>query len=86
MDDIRYIWMRDKVFSCLDVDETDVFEEFILRDEGENERKIAAFMNQTEEDEDNALIFHKELKEEEIEVQIELSNCQKKIIYFFYVD
>ncbi len=74
MDDLRYIWMRDKVFAALDIDEQEVFEEFFVRDEGENERKIAAFMNQTEEDEDNALIFHKELKEEEIEVQIELSN------------
>ena len=74
MDDLRYIWMRDKVFAALDIDEQEVFEEFFVRDEGENERKIAAFMNQTEEDEDNAPIFHKELKEEEIEVQIELSN------------
>ena len=39
-----------------------------------NETKIAKFLNQTEEDEDYALIFHKELKEEEIEMQIELSN------------
>ena len=73
MDDIRYIWMRDKVFSGLDIEEVEVFEEFMLRNEGENEKAIASFMNQTEEDEDNALIFHKELREEEIEVQIELS-------------
>lgn len=73
MDDIRYMWLRDKVFSGLDIIESDVFEEFINRDEGENEMKIANFLNQTEEDEDFALIFHKELKEEEIEVQVELS-------------
>ena len=73
MDDIRYIWMRDKVFAGLDIQEHEVFEEFMLRDEGENELRIAKFMNQTEDDEDFALIFHKELKEEEIEVQIELS-------------
>ena len=72
MDDIRYIWIRDKVFNGLDVVETDVFDEFLSRDDGDNELKIAKFLNQTEEDEDSALIFHKELKEEEIEVQIEL--------------
>ena len=74
MDDYRYIWLRDKVFSGLDISEVDVFEEFIAREDGENELKIAKFMNQTEEDEDNALIFHKELKEEEIEITVELSN------------
>jgi hypothetical protein len=74
MDDYRYIWLRDKVFGGLDINEFDVFDEFIVRDEGDNEMKIAKFMNQTEEDEDNALIFHKEVKEEEIEVTVELSN------------
>ena len=73
MDDNRYLWLRDKVFDGLDIVETDVFEEFISRDENENEGKIAKFLNQTEEDEDYALIFYKELKEEEIELQIELS-------------
>lgn len=74
MDDIRYVWLRDKVYTGLDIIETDVFEDFMTRDEGDSELKIAKFMNQTEEDEDYALIFHKELKEEEIEVQVELSN------------
>jgi hypothetical protein len=73
MDDLRYLWLRDKVFNTLDIIETDVFEEFISRDDGDNELKIAKFMNQTEEDEDFALIFHKELKEEEIELEVELS-------------
>ena len=83
MDDIRYIWMRDKVFSGLDIQEHEVFEEFMLRDEGENELRIAKFMNQTEDDEDFALIFHKELKEEEIEVQIELSKTLNSINEFY---
>lgn len=73
MDDIRYQWIRDKVFASLNIEEPEVFEEFITRNEGENEKAIANFMNQTEEDDDSALIFYKELKEEEIEVQIELS-------------
>jgi hypothetical protein len=72
MDDIRYLWLRDKVFSGLEIKEHEVFEEFINRDEGEVEMKIAKFMNQTEEDDDYAVIFHKELREEEIEVQVEL--------------
>ena len=80
MDDIRYLWIRDKVFNALDIIETDVFDEFMMRDDSENDLKIAKFLNQTEEDEDNALIFFKELKEEEIEAQIEL--CK----HFFYLN
>ena len=56
-----------------------------MRNEGENEMKIAKFLNQTAEDEDWALIFYKELKEEEVEVQIELSefsvSCINLIIF-----
>ena len=80
MDDLRYLWLRDKVFSYLNINELNVFEEFMNRDDSENEMKIAKFMNQTAEDEDWALIFYKELKEEEIEVQIELS---KSALAFF---
>lgn len=72
MDDIRYLWLRDKVYSGLDINDFEVFEEFINRDEGENEMKIAKFMNQTEEDDDFSVIFHKESREEEIQVQVEL--------------
>lgn len=72
MDDIRYLWLKDKVFGGLEIEDIDVFEEFITREEGENEMRIAKFMNQTEEDDDFALIFYKEIREEEIEVQIEL--------------
>lgn len=86
MDDVRYLWLRDEVFAGLEIKESDVFEEFIMRDEGDNEMKIAKFMNQTEEDDDFALIFYKETKEEEIEVQVELCKfyffafCEKEVI------
>ena len=83
MDDLRIHWIKDRVFASLDIptDDFDVFDEFLMRDDGENEMKIAKFINQTEEDHDNALIFNKECKEEDIEVLIELSN-KKKIASF----
>lgn len=86
MDDVRFIWLRDKVFSALDINEADVFDEFMLRDEGENELKIAKFLNQTEEDEDYALVFNKEVREEEIEVQIELSIPYINYKFFFKIN
>jgi hypothetical protein len=86
MDDFRYIWLRDKIFTALDIVDTDVFEEFLNREDGgehdiTNEAKIAKFMNQTEEDEDFALVFSKDLKEEAIEIELEL--CK---MLFFYLE
>jgi hypothetical protein len=78
MDDIRILWLRDRIYEFLNIntDENEVFEEFMLADDGENEMKIAKFLNQTQEDEDYALLFNKEQKEEDIEVEIELSKFE----------
>lgn len=73
MDDIRFHWLRDRIFEGLDIEETEVFEEFLQREDGDNEMKIAKFINQTEDDDDFAVLFNKDCVEEEIEVQIELS-------------
>lgn len=90
MDDVRYLWLRDKVFGGLKINESDVFEEFITREEGENEMRIAKFMNQTEEDDDFALIFYKETGEEEIECQVELCKTielkNSRFFYFLFCD
>jgi hypothetical protein len=73
MDDVRFQWIRDRIYTALDIKELEVFEEFIIRDDGENEMKLAKFMNSSDDDNENlALIFDKESTEEEIEVQIEL--------------
>ena len=74
MDDVRFYWLRDRIYAGLDINESEVFEEFLQRDDGENEMKIAKFINQTEDDDDYAILFNKNCVEEEIEVQIELSN------------
>lgn len=84
MDDVRYLWLRDELNAGLDIKEPNVFEEFINRDEGDNEMKIAKFMNQTEEDDDFALIFHKDTREEEIEVQVELCKCPLSLVSVWY--
>lgn len=90
MDDLRFVWLRDKVYSALDIKDPEVFEEFISREDGESEMKLAQFLNQTEEDEDYALIFFKEIKEEEIEIQVELCNIilifKKKIKLFLLAE
>jgi hypothetical protein len=73
MDDIRFHWLRDRIYEGLDINEHEVFEEFLQREDGDNEMKIAKFINQTDDDDDFAILFNKHCMEEEIEVEIELS-------------
>lgn len=71
MDDIRIEWLRNKVYASLDIKEPEVFEELLNRDEGEAERKIAKFLNETPDDSNGALVFFKVIREEEEEVEVD---------------
>ena len=84
MDDFRYLWIRDRVYAGLNILETEsgVFDEFLTRDDGENETLISKFLTRNvDEEDDGALIFHKLLNEEEIEVQIELSTLPFSLFF-----
>ncbi|XP_071826175.1 dynein axonemal heavy chain 10-like isoform X2 [Apostichopus japonicus] len=72
MDDVRFEWMRDKVYFALGISEPEVFEELINRDEGEFERALAKFLNETPDEGRSAAIFYKREMEEDIEVEIEV--------------
>ena len=71
MDDPRIEWIRDKVFLALDIAEGEVFDDMLNRDDGENEREIAKFLNETPEEHTAALLFYKIEREEEEEVEVE---------------
>jgi hypothetical protein len=70
MDDPRIEWLRNKVYHALDISEPEVFEDFLNRDDGEAERGVAKFLNETPEGE-SSLIFYKIIQEEEEEVEVE---------------
>ncbi|XP_033627732.1 dynein heavy chain 10, axonemal-like [Asterias rubens] len=72
MDDVRFEWLRDKVYGALGVEDPEVFEELLNRDDGECERSLAKFLNETPEEGKAAAIFYKRLREEEIEVEVEI--------------
>ena len=72
MDDVRFEWLRDKVYSALNITDPEVFEELLNRDDGEFERALAKFLNETPEEGKSAAIFYKKLREEEIEVEVEV--------------
>nr|XP_054773560.1 dynein axonemal heavy chain 10-like [Lytechinus pictus] len=72
MDDIRFEWLRDKVYHALNITDPEVFEELMNRDDGEYERSLAKFLNETPEEGRSAAIFYKRVQQEEREVEIEI--------------
>jgi hypothetical protein len=77
MDDLRFRWLKDSIYTILNIDENDpAFEEFLEGEDGANELLIAKFLNEASSnvDEENALLFHKEVFEELREEQVEISN------------
>ncbi|XP_072163343.1 dynein axonemal heavy chain 10-like [Diadema setosum] len=72
MDDIRFEWLRDKIYHALDISDPEVFEELINRDDGEHERSLAKFLNETPEEGKSAAIFYKRVRQEEREIEIEV--------------
>ncbi|CAH1801914.1 unnamed protein product [Owenia fusiformis] len=76
MDDPRIEWIQGRVFLALDIKEQEVFDDLLDRDDGEAERDIAKFLNETPDENCPALLFYKETREEEEEVEVE---CEPEI-------
>ena len=77
MDDLRFRWLKDSIYTILNIDEVDpAFEDFLEGDDGANELLIAKFLNEANSnvDDENALLFYKEVFEELREEQVEISN------------
>jgi hypothetical protein len=89
MDDLRFRWLKDSIYTILNVDEVDpAFEEFLEGDDGANELLIAKFLNEAnaDVDDENALVFYKEVFEELRDEQVEISkkrHCQNLILCFY---
>jgi hypothetical protein len=71
MDDPRIEWIRDRVYLALDIDDPEVFDELLNRDDGISEREVAAFLNDNPEETPSALLFYKTVVEKEEEVEVE---------------
>ena len=71
MDDVRIEWIRNEVYLALEIGDTEVFEDFLNRDDGVNESLIEKYLNETPT-EGTALILHSQVVEEEEEVEIEI--------------
>ena len=71
MDDPRIEWIRDRVYNALDIKENEVFEELLEREDGEFERNLGKFLNDSPEEGESSILFYKIVKEEEEEVEVE---------------
>ena len=71
MDDPRIEWMRDRTFDALGITDPEIFTDLLDRDDGEFERAIAKFLNETPEDSSTTILFYKDIQEEEEEVEVE---------------
>lgn len=76
MDDVRVVWIRDVVCDHLDIsplEQDEVFETFLLSDDGRPEFILNKFLSGQTADETFTLAFYKELREEEewVEVPVE---------------
>merc|ERR1739842_42928 len=76
MDDPRIEWIRDRVYNALDIKENEVFEELLEREDGEFERNLGKFLNDSPEEGESSILFYKIVKEEEEEVEVE---CEPEI-------
>ena len=82
MDDPRIEWLRDKAYVALNIKEPSIFDDLLDRDDGEPERIMLKFLNETPEDHEDSLVFYKTLEEEEEEVEVEVgkySTCNLEV-------
>ncbi|PVD32839.1 hypothetical protein C0Q70_08286 [Pomacea canaliculata] len=76
MDDPRIEWIRNRVYQALDIQEIEIFEELLERDDGEAERRLLKFLNDTPEESESSILLYKIIREEEEEVEVE---CEPEI-------
>ncbi|KAH0502213.1 Dynein heavy chain 10, axonemal [Microtus ochrogaster] len=71
MDDLRVLWMRDRVYTTFGLTNPKLFEDLLSRNDSEAEDLILHFLNHaTDEDCASTLFFYRDLVPEEVEVEI----------------
>lgn len=71
MDDLRVLWMRDRVYTAFGLTDPQFFEELLNRNDGEVEDLILHFLNQSSDEEGAlTLFFYRKVVPEEVEVEI----------------
>ncbi|KTF73304.1 hypothetical protein cypCar_00048552, partial [Cyprinus carpio] len=78
-DDPRVEWIKNSVCVMFDLPDSGSFEELLSRGDGEEEQKIIHFLNVvTGEEAPSVLFFFKNIREEEVEVEIPVENDSER--------
>lgn len=71
MDDLRVLWMRDRIYTAFGLSDPQVFEELLNRNDCEAEDLILHFLNQTSDEEGaSTLFFYRTMVSEEVELEL----------------
>lgn len=71
MDDVRVLWMRDRVYCAFGLTDPQIFEELLSRNDGEVEDEVLHFLNQASDEEAAAtLFFYRTVVQEEVAVRL----------------
>uniref|UniRef100_A0A287AF97 Dynein axonemal heavy chain 10 n=1 Tax=Sus scrofa TaxID=9823 RepID=A0A287AF97_PIG len=74
MDDLRVLWMRDRLYTAFGIRDPQLFEELLNRNDGEVEDLILHFLNQSSDEEGaSTLFFYRKVVPEEVEVEVEVA-------------
>lgn len=57
MDDLRVLWMRDRLYTAFGIRDPQLFEELLNRNDGEVEDLILHFLNQSSDEEGASTLF-----------------------------
>ena len=58
MEDLRVVWMRDRVYAALGLQDEGLFRELLAREEGRAERELLAYLDQPAEQlQSSAILF-----------------------------
>lgn len=87
MDDTRIEWIRNKLYSGFQITDSNIFEEFLTVNDGDNENQLVKFLNAPCSGEAKSVIFYVLETEHEVEVEVEtgMSNFLYELCCILYV-
>ena len=78
MEDLRVLWMRDRVYAALGLQEEDLFRDLLQRGDSQVQRELLAYLEQPSPDQQQAaVIFH--VREVTVEVEEDEPECKHRV-------
>lgn len=74
MEDLRILWMRDRVYAALGLQEEDLFRDLLQRDDAQAQRELLDYLDQPSESQQAALLFN--VREVLVEVEEDEPECK----------